>query len=332
MGSATTQYIPPAGRPASTQLNLRQMVGELLSWNPDLPPQQAVRFIQNAYRRILDRRLWYSLMVQGIISSPALYSVGTAQTTTGSPTVVGNGTAWTTAMVGRQFRTGFNFPAYTIIDVPDGTHLTIDVPWGDTSYQSVGYFIVQMFYSLGKNVKFCIACLNQLLGYRLRLHMDHPDVVNTWDTWRSMIGWTYMMTDAATMSPPVTPTYQEKMVELYPAPFIVQSFPFLAYVQPPDLLKDLDCPTAWVRSDVIVLGAIADALTYKGRNSRYFDPQTAVLKLKQQQAEFANMEAMDNNISQRDVLWDFSQYPMAQFGADWASAHAELPSFFSIDD
>jgi hypothetical protein len=76
------------------QSNLRGMVGEILSWNPDFPPWMAIQSVNNWMRKLIDRRTWAGLLVQSQIIVPDQYSTGTVTVTQGSATVTGAGTSW----------------------------------------------------------------------------------------------------------------------------------------------------------------------------------------------------------------------------------------------
>jgi len=302
-------------RPPSTQLNYRQMIGELLGWNPDIDALVAGRMLNNSYRRIIDFRLWYGLMVKGQVLVPDAYSTGTVNVTAGSPTVTGNGTVWTQAMIGRQFRCGFSFPIYTITEVDgSGTSLTLDNPWADKTFSSIGYQIFQNIVQIHTHVKKVLAMVNQKQGYRLKLSVPQ-EVINIYDTWRTTTGWTYLLADAY---PSITGVPQ---FELYPAPTFQQSFPFLAYCQPPDMVDDTDFPFVFIRSDLVVTGALTDVLLFRGKNSKYYDPQTAKYMQARFNDEVQKMALNDNNLVMRDLTWEFSKYPMVNMGATWMQSH-----------
>jgi len=80
------------------------MLGELLQWNPDLPVQVAAKFINNSYRRVIDARLWYGMLIKGQVNVPNAYTVGNVTVTNGTGVVTGVGTAWTPAMIGLSFQ------------------------------------------------------------------------------------------------------------------------------------------------------------------------------------------------------------------------------------
>lgn len=312
-------FVNPASRPPSTQLNYREMIGEIQSWNPDIDALQAGRMINNAYRRVIDARLWYGLVIKGQVVVPDAYSTGTVSLSNGSTTVVGTGTNWTLEMAGRQFRSGFSFPIYTIASVTDPTHLELDLSWGGKDLPNVGYQIFQSIVSPHPNLKNMLAMVNQKQGYRIKLHIPQ-EVINIYDTWRTTTGWTFLLADAYPSAD------GQPQFELYPPPTFQQAFPFLGYVQPPDMKDDKDFPVAFVRSDLLVLGALPDAMLFRGKNSKYYDPMTAKYKTAQFQEELQKMALNDNNQLMRDLVWEFEKFPMTRYGAQWMQSH-DLDSF-----
>jgi len=294
------------------------MVGELLMWQPDLPPQAAKRIIQNAYRRIIDSRNFYGTLLKGQITVPNAYTTGQVTTTTNSNIVTGVGTNWTPDMVGYQFRIGFSTPIYTITNVISPNQLQVDLAWGAPSQSGTSYQVFNNIVSFGANIKRLYTVVNQQQGYRLKLNIPQ-EVLNIYDTWRTTTGWTYIVANYAP-SADGQPQY-----ELYPAPTFQQSFPFLAFTQPQDLVNDGDFPALSVRSDVIMYGSIPHALLFRGKTNKYYDPQTAMYFTKQFEAELQSNKMNDNDLYQRDLMWEYDKYPFTQFGSDWFQSHEDVP-------
>jgi hypothetical protein len=310
-----SQYTALTSAPPSTQLNFRKMIGEVCSWNPDLDPLAAGRMINNCYRKIIDNRMWYGLMVKGQVTVPNAYATGTCSVTTGSNEIPIVGAVLTTSMIGMQIRAGFSYPIYTITEVDTVSQVvTTDIAWGGPTLSGIGYQIFQNIVTPHPNLKLMLAMVNQSQGFRLKLHIPQ-EVINIYDTWRTTTGWTYFLADAYP-SPQGTPQF-----ELYPIPTYQQAFPYLAYVQPPDMVNDNDTPVTFIRSDVIVLGAISDALVYRGKNSKYYDPQTSLYKKKEWAAEMENMSRTDDSLALRNLVWEFDKFPQSRFGAQWLQSH-----------
>lgn len=299
------QYGFNGSQPYTTQLNFGEMKGEVLMWNPDIDPLLVGRIINNNYRKVIERRNWYGLMVRGQISTPQYTSIGAAAVTNGSNIVQGIGTNWTPALVGQQFRIGFTNPFQTITQVVSTTSLILDMPYGAQSVSSSGYQIVQAWVTLGANVRYILDAVNQQQGWRMAVNVPQQ-TLNETDTWRTNVGWSYAFSNREP-----TPDGQLQ-IEIYPVPFFLQVFPFLAYTQPPNLVNDKDSPVAFIRADVLVLMSIADALVWQGKQNKYYDPTTAQLKLAQAEAELQKMERTDDSQYQQDVIWDY--------GLEWGYA------------
>ena len=295
------QYGFNGSQPYTTQLNYRQMIGEVLMWVPDVDPLLAGRMINNNYRKVIERRNWYGLMVRGQVSTPQYTSAGAATATLGSNTVTGTGTSWTTAVIGQQFRIGFTNPFQTITNVNVGAQtLTLDIPYGAATVTATGYQIVQAWVTLGANVRYILDAVNQQQGWRMNVNVPQQ-TLNETDTWRTNVGWSYAFSNREP-----TPDGQLQ-IEIYPVPFFLQVFPYLAYTQPPNMSQPGDSPVMFIRSDVLVLMTIADVLVWKGKQNKYYDPQTAQMKLAQAEAELQKMERTDDNMYQQDTVWDYGQ-------------------------
>jgi hypothetical protein len=316
MQAGPSQQVNPTSQSLSTQLNFGQMYREVGQWNPDLDSLISGRFVNNAYRSVIDRRLWNGLLRRGQVTVPQVYTTGTVTTVTGSQTVTGIGTAFTSAMVNRQFRCGFSTGWYNIQAVDVGAQtLTLDLPWGPRSFTQAGYQIVQAWVTLGFNVKFVKEMVNTQQGYRIYTNLPQK-ALNLYDTWRVSQGWTYVLSPLQTMQD------GSPLFELYPAPTSQQNFPFLAYVQPSDMSLDADFPASFVRSDILVGRAVADALLFRGKNNKYYDPQTAQFKISQFEAEVQQMMRNDDNQGPQDMDWNYSEFPFSQMGSTWNQSHA----------
>jgi hypothetical protein len=314
----TVVQLNPTQAPPTAQSSFRKMVGELLQWNPDLPVPMAKLLIQNSYRRMIDERQFYGTLVKGVVNVPNAYTTGTVTVTQGSPDVTGVGTNWTNAMIGQQFRIGFSTPIATIANVLTPTSLVLDLPWGLGTQSNLGYQIFQNIVSFGANIKRLLDVANQIQGYRLALNIPQT-VLYAYDTWRTNMGWTILVANFAP-SPTGAPQF-----ELYPPPTYQQSFPFLAYTQPADLSGDNDAPPVGMRSDVIMYGAIAHALLFRGKQSKYYDPTTSTYFQKMYMVEIEKNKRNDNDLYQKDLEWEFSKWPLNGFGASFWQSHEEVP-------
>jgi hypothetical protein len=304
----------PTSQSFSTQLNYREMLSEVQSWNPNFDPMKSGRAINNAYRSIIDRRMWYGLRVMGQAQVPNITAGGMVTVVNGSTALVGVGTAWTNALIGLQFRTGFTFPFQTIATFVDATHMTLQTPYVGTS-GTFAYQIVEAYMTFGGNVKSLLWATNQLQGWPINVS-TRVEAINAWDTWRTSLGWARYMAKR-----PPTPDGQLQ-VEIWPTPYAQQVFPFEAFTQPPNMEADTDTPVAWIRSDLLVQRAIADAMMFGGRKSDYYDPTTAAAKVKMFNDEVERAEWADDGLDQQSVFWD-DGYEMGQPTTGDGSAYSQ---------
>ena len=301
------------------QLNAGQMIREVCGWNPSLDPQDALRMLNNIYRTIIRKRSWYGLKVRGQISVPAPYSTGTCTVTNGSTTVVGIGTSWTPSLVGQQFRINFTYPYSTIISVNASAQtMVIDFPFSGNT-QTAGYMILAAYFALDGNITRMLWAVNQMMGWPM--HVNVPvEIVNATDVWRTYLGWS---TTFAVRPPTPSGQYQ---IEIWPSPFQEQVFPFEAYTQPPDMQVDSDAPVSFINSDVIVLGAIPQALMYRMKSNTAYDPTLALAIARDKKAEFVEaveqMMNADNDTDQRDTSWDYDEDAgLSGGGGNWGQSH-----------
>lgn len=305
-----------------TQLNFGQMLRQVTQWNPDLDPMVAGRMINDAQREVVDWWTWYGLKVKGVINVPTVTTQGQATVNFNSNIVQGTGTNWMAngpnSVVGLQFRAGFSYPWATILSCDQlNQRLTIDLPFGGANLTNVGYQIQQAYAVLGANIKYVVWATNQQQGWPIIVNAD-PEQYNFWDTWRFSLGWTKYFANRAP-----TPDGQYQ-VELWPTPFQAQTFPFEAYVQPADMVLDSDCPPPFLRSDVLVDRAIADAKMIGGRTSKYYDPVVSQMKMTSFNKKIEDMRMANDMMDLQSLSWDKGQedgYGSYGEGSVWAQSH-----------
>jgi len=266
----------------------------------------AATMLNDSLRKLIDRRTWLGLMTKGQIITPGFYSTGQVNTALGSNIITGVGTTWTPAMVGQSIRVGYTSPIYNIIAFNSTTSLTVELPFGCNFPSPSGYFITQYYYSI-PNIKYIYSMKNLQLQYRMWTNMPQQ-FIETEDPARMRIVYPWL---AATMPPDANGNYQ---VELWPAAMTQQALPYLAYVQPPNLVLDDDNFPPFFRGDVIIAGAVANALRYRTKDNPYYSEAVALQIAKEKMSEFEvealHMEQADENLFRKDVLTFSEQFPL----------------------
>lgn len=312
------QQVQPApdGTYYQNQGNVGYLIGMIQAWNSDLSQPKILTIINGTLRKIYDRKTWFSLFLKGQLISPQATTAGQVQTTLYSDIVTGIGTTWTDSLIGQQFRIGYNNPIYSIIDVPDSTHLQLELQWGSPSVTS-GYFIVQNYFNLGPNIKYLKTMVNVQLGYKFSLHATQ-DTLNTIDPWRQNQNFPYI---SAGMPFDQQGNYLQ---ELYPASWIQQAFPFMAYVQPPNVSGDNDNLPPGMRLDIVAKDGIAEALVIGGpKNNRFYDAAESGRKRAEFERELLSMADADENLYRTEVTKFGEDMPYFQpGGAMWQAQHA----------
>jgi hypothetical protein len=309
----TNQITPNGQQPYANQMNFGQLVGRVNGYATHASPSVVQNIINDVVRRVYDRRQWWSNFTKGQLVSSGYYSTGTVSLTLGSTTVTGTGTAFTPSLVGQQFRLGFIAPIYTITAFIDATHLQLEFPWGLQSMSSTGYFISQMYFSF-PNIKFFYSMKNLQMIYRMWCNVPQS-LLETWDPGRLQV---YYPRVLATMPPDASGNAQ---FELWPAPNVQQAFPWLGYIQPPNLVNDLDNFPPFMRADVIELGSIAQALLYRPKKNENYSENLA-LEMAHRfngmfESELLSMASADESLMRQDVLRAEECFPMANM--DWTT-------------
>lgn len=306
------QLTPNGVKPYVNQQNFGQMIGEVSSYGTHVPIPIVQNFINNAARAYYDRRNWYGLMTRGQIQTPGYYHTGTVSLTRGSKTVTGTNTSWTASLsgipiIGQQFRLNFTAPIYTItgVDVNAQT-LTLDMPWGMPDVSDISYYITKYYYSF-PNIKYFISVKNLQMMYRMLTNVSQS-LIENWDPSRLQMMYPRVV---STMPPDSSGNYQ---VELWPVPNTPQAFPYLGYVQPPNLVRDADNLPPYIRCDVVKSRAIASVLLYRPKqNPGYSEAsciQIATEMNRVWELELASAAQADENLYRQNVVNWIEQAPM----------------------
>jgi hypothetical protein len=176
--------------------------------SPPLPTTLAQQFINSRFRDIRRKRLWSWRLGNGQIITPNAYTTGLASATIGSTAITGsvdgNGNlpAWTSALVGLQFRFGSTAPIYTVAQVNSPTSLIIDLPFGGVqSVAPAGYQIFMGYITPPADFQDFISFKDVLNNYRVQLHVSQ-EFLDSIDSQRATSGNAYCVADFRYTSSP----------------------------------------------------------------------------------------------------------------------------------
>lgn len=109
------------------------------------------RKLQTALDRVYNYFDFPFYLTEGTITTVATYSTGLVTCSEGSFTVTGNGTSWTSAMVGRKMRISNNNVYYRIKSVTNTTTLVLESAYTDSSVTDSSYLIFKDEYRLASD-------------------------------------------------------------------------------------------------------------------------------------------------------------------------------------
>lgn len=322
------QQVQPSGAlPFVQQMTFGQMIGSISAWNPNSLPQIG-GWVNQIVRQVYAKKTWYGLFTKGQIICPNSYSTGQATVTLNSNVVQGVGTGWDNTLIGRQFRAGLNAPPYTITNVDfEAQQLFLELPWGGPmapgqTTQTTGYYIIQMYYSFGPNVKYIKTCINMVMGFKLWTNLTQ-DYLDNRDPWRITVNFPWGL------APLATDPNGNYLIELWPAPFTQQCLPFNLYRQPANLVDDNDTLPPYIRCDVIIKEAMAWALRYKPKQNPGYDSATAISLAnsfhQEHEALLLDMANEDENLYRTSATIQGEDLPYySPGGALWDAQHAVM--------
>ena len=298
---------------------------------PKCAPLLAQDFIRNSFRRISERRLWsYLIGYQQLIFHDEV-TAGTVTVTFGLNTVTGNATAaaaWSSALIGRQFRIGTSSPILDIINVttvvnPNDT-LTLGDVWGSTTAAGVGYEIYDAYLTVPTDFKSFQSVYDPAYNFQLWTNRYTQADLTAWDAQRANAGNPYAVIfrdyDPTGVTSPPCARY-----EVWPHRKSQYVLPYLYVKQATDLSDSGATLPRIIRGDVVVEGALADLATWPGPDADNKNPYYSVLNARDHQARFDQMvgelERQDDELFEQDIRYQTMTGAMFPSDAKFYQSH-----------
>lgn len=296
---------------------LLSIQGKVLLRCPSAPVLLARDWVSQAFRRVAERRPWSWLIKQDQFNMPSLYNTGTVTLTEGDATVIGAGTAWTSAMAGRQFRYSKISPIYTITTVDAGAQtLELDIAWGAATVTLATYEIYAAYKVVPTDFHHFITIWDPNFNWQLYRNVTQNEL-NLWDAQRSNRGQSYVVAHRDYYTPSGS-TIPRPRYEIWPHKISAYVFPFL-YISRPTDLEDSGATLPWyIRGDLLLEMALAEAAKWPGpsagedkygrkvESNPYFNLNLA--KMHEQRAEYMITEAerQDDEVSIMSITYEQS--------------------------
>lgn len=173
-------------------------------------------------------------------------------------------TVTSSKLCGRQLRVSGQMPLYTIASVRAADQIELDMPWQGDDKLAVTYSIRKAYYQIAPDIRDIVGVVDPQHGVPVQVHRDRR-MIDMHDPRRTAVG-NRVMAIVDHHSDGVDMLY-----EFWPHPVTHQQFEVAIVRQWPDMVDDGDVPLPFLNPDILVEGAIADALL-----TRIIDNSTSV--------------------------------------------------------
>lgn len=293
------------------------------------------QWVSHTFRRIMERRRWSSLTKYGQFIFPQVYNTGTVTVTQNSTTVTGVGTAFTAAMVGLQFRPTATVPIYTINSVNVGAQtLTLDFPYGAATQTTLGFEIFSAYPIVPTDFHSFITAVDPANNWRLWINMLSQADLDAIDPRRSYAGsYPYLilfhdyaspdLMTALNLSGPPLPR-----MEVWPHVKVNKVVPFMYETRWTDLEDANASLPRYIRGDVLLEGALAQAAAWpgpEGRPNPMFNLNLSIYHKTEFERMVNELERQDDEIWEQNINYsDWFLFPYAPFPltASYIQTHA----------
>lgn len=308
--------------------NFEEMSRSLRLYVPQLPITLAEQFIRDRYRRILERRMWSALRRESQFLLKGAYQTGTVSFEREDTVITGTDTAWTTDLIGRQFKAGQGSPVYTITAVNETDQtLTLNMPIGVATAVDTTYLILNAYVTVPEDFKQFIVVADPLQGWRLR-HWITSGELMLMDPQRTFTGQPYILADRMyDVATAANANSYRPQYEAWPYTTADRSLYYVYLAKGADLVNPTDEPIYPLRSDAIVAGALADVARWPGTANQpnpYFSrPEYWKAYEGEYEDKMIEIERADEDIFMTQLdMYPFSQWPLAPLSASFIQVHA----------
>jgi hypothetical protein len=216
----------------------------------------ATKWISRRYHTLAAKMRLRHLQRVGEVVVPGVVKVGTVTVVKNSSAVVGVGTGWTAALVGRFFRVANGW--YEVLAVPNATTLTLVNTYLEENGSGVGYAIIPRKVALPMGVRQVGQFRNiKQGGYLQVVGLQELDM---WEPQRNEIGNGIRYVSEVGYSD-AGATQGQRLYEFYPYPVDAQLISFTYFAEPEEFTEASWIPDV-VDPGMLKEGAMIDAFRF----------------------------------------------------------------------
>ena len=279
-------------------------------------------WINNAFRRVAERRAWTWLQKRGQFLTATVYDTGTVAVTHNSTAVVGTGTTFTAAMAGRQFKIAGS-PIYTIATFTNGTNLVLDDEYGGDTDATAEYQIYKCYMDMPTDFHSFMGIWDAESGDVLNWTTTQSEL-NARDAGRTNTGDPFCAAflDYYTQS---GETISVPRYELWPHQTAQAVYPFIYEMRPTDLEDSSATLPRFLHGDVLTEMALEQAAMWPGpsddKKNPYFNRDLARMHGSRAEQLILEMERQDEEVGNQNI--NYVNDDVTYIGdADWLTKHA----------
>jgi hypothetical protein len=229
-------------------------------------------------------------------------------------------TATMSSLANLQLRLNSINPVFSVVAITSRTTLVLDNPWGQASSSGMSYQMLKMYTTFGVPVKDLIVVVDPVQQLTLRINVSQEEV--------SMYDPNRTASDSPQCIISLGPNANRNFLfEIYPPQITAWQLNALVHVQIPDMRLPFDMPPPFLNSNMLIMGALADAFRTPcprppdGKDQFFSLENAAEYERRFDQAVIECMNA-DESLYQRAFTWAYSQtFGGASMGASWLQSH-----------
>lgn len=299
----------------------------LFVYFPECPLPIAQQCVNTAYSKGLRRGRWAGQRASGVFTIDAP-QVGTdLRATFGDTLFINQGVmVWDSTLVGMQIVVGGGGPFYTIVEVTDPTHLTVDIPFAGETATGLDYIVQQIYLTPPSDFASFISVIDTDNNWKLHLTFAQEQL-DYFDGQRTTSGTPFILAGGVPYATPLNETIPRPRFELWPRPGGAKSYPFHYIKRLPLLSAASDRPVFPFQGDILRHGALAELALWPGTKqlpNPYFDMQQYAAHRQIFEDGLKELERDDQELAQTMISYH-DNMPFAPFDASWIQSHGGWP-------